>query len=112
MPDLDRAAIESLLHEGARRRGVTLDAYRDLIQATADRAWVGLARALQVITDFEKMPPRERLVLVEHLAILREKAASEEMSVGRYVTLMLGDHEGESPADTDSSGPLTPPPHG
>ena len=37
MPDLDAAAIESLLLDGARRRGMTVTAYRDLIQATVNR---------------------------------------------------------------------------
>ena len=74
---------------------MTVDAYRDLIQATADRARVGLAGALQVIADFEKMSARERKVLVEHLAILKEKAAREGMSVARFVTIMLGDNDGD-----------------
>ena len=73
MPDLDPADIERLLHDGAQRRGVTVDAHRNLIQTTAGRARVGFARALQVVADFEKMPSRERKVLVEHLAISRKR---------------------------------------
>ena len=98
--DLDPAAIETLLHDGARRRGVTVEAYRDLIQATADRARVYLSGALQVIADFEKMASRERRVLVEHLALLKEEAAREGMPVARFVTIMLGDddRDGEAPA--------------
>jgi len=57
MSDLDPAAIERLLHEGARRRGMTVDAYRDLVQATAEGAEVSFATALQVITVLDKMPP-------------------------------------------------------
>jgi hypothetical protein len=57
MPDLAPAAIESLLHEGARRRSMMIDAYRDLIQATADGSGVSFATALQVITVLDKMPP-------------------------------------------------------
>src|SRR4051812_1915621 len=93
MPDLDPSAVESLLHAGARRRGVKVDAYRDLIQATADRARVGFSRTLEIIADFEKMPPNERLALVEQLALLKEQAAREGMSVGRFVTIMVSDDD-------------------
>ena len=34
MSDLNSVAIENLLHEGALRRGVTVDAYRALIGST------------------------------------------------------------------------------
>ena len=98
MPDLDPADIERLLHDGAQRRGVTVDAHRNLIQTTAGRARVGFARALQVVADFEKMPSRERKVLVEHLAILKEEAARQGMSVSRFVTTMLDDADEETPA--------------
>ena len=43
---MDPAAIERLLQEAAQRRGVTVDAYRDLVQATADIARVSFATAL------------------------------------------------------------------
>ena len=58
MPDLDAAAIERLLQEAAQRRGVPVDANRDLVQAAADVARVGLAAALQVITVLKKVPPQ------------------------------------------------------
>jgi len=57
MPDLDPAVIESLLQEGARRHGMTLEAYRNLIQAAADRAGISFEKALQVISVLDKMPP-------------------------------------------------------
>jgi len=38
MSDLDPAAIERLLQDGARRRGVPVNAYRDLVQTKADIA--------------------------------------------------------------------------
>ena len=96
--DLDSAAIETLLYDGARRRGVTVEAYRDLIQATADRARVGFSEALQVIADFEKMASHERIILVEHLALLKEEAARDGMSVARFVTIMLDEDDGAPPA--------------
>ena len=58
MGDLDPAAIERLLNDGARRRGESVDACRDLIQTTAGRAGVG-SKALQVVNSFETMPPGE-----------------------------------------------------
>jgi hypothetical protein len=98
MSDLDPAAtIESLLHDGARRRGMTLDAYRDLVQATADGARVGFATALLVITNFETMSPGERNTLVEQLAIIEKEATRCGVSVGRFLTIMLDD-DGDSPA--------------
>ena len=83
MPDLDPADIERLLQEGARRRGVTVEAYRDFVQAAADRAGVSFATALQVISLLDKMPSgfhpgssstrrtRQRTVPEFHLAIAR-----------------------------------------
>ena len=56
MSDLDPADIERLLQEGARRRGMTVEAYRGFIQATAYRAGVSFATALQVISLLDKMP--------------------------------------------------------
>ena len=75
MFDLDPASIDNLLQEGARQRGVTIYAYRNLVQATAIDAGVTFERALQVVADFHKMPSGERKVLVEQLAILEERAA-------------------------------------
>jgi len=57
MPDPDPIAIENLLHKGALRHGVTV-VHRDLVQAAADVARVGLAAALQVITVLKKVPPQ------------------------------------------------------
>ena len=98
MPDLDTAAIERLLYEGARRRGVTVDAYRNLVQATADNAaGVTFEKALQVITAFEKMPPGERNALFEQLAIIEHEATRHGMSVSRFVRIMLGGDDGKPP---------------
>jgi hypothetical protein len=97
MSDLDPAAIESLLQEAARRRGVTVDAYRDLVQAIADVAGVSFATALQVITAFEKMSSGERNALFEQLAIIEREAARYGVSVSRFVRIMLGGDDGESP---------------
>jgi len=54
-PERNGAAIESLRQERARRRCVTIAAYRDFIQAIADPAEVTFEKALQVISDFERM---------------------------------------------------------
>ena len=48
MTYLDPTLIETLLQEGALRRGVTVVAYRDLIQATADGSGASFERALQL----------------------------------------------------------------
>jgi len=56
-----------------------------------------LATAMQVIADFEKMPPNERKALVEQLAILEQGAARYGVSVGNFVRIMLGGDDGESP---------------
>jgi len=98
MSDLDPAAVESLLQEAARRRGVTVDAYRDLVQAIADVAGVDFATALKVIAVFEKMPAGERNALFEQLAVIEQQAARFGVSVGRYVRIMLGGEDnGKSP---------------
>src|SRR4051812_1827124 len=97
MPDLNPIAIENLLHEGALRYGVTVEAYRDLVQATADVARVSFAMALQVITAFEKLPPGERNALFEQLAIIEQEAARHGVSVTRFVRIMLGGDDEESP---------------
>jgi len=96
--DLAPDAIESMLLDGARRRGVTVDDYRDLIEATASRAGVTFEKALQVIADFENTPWLERKVLVEHLALLKQEAARYGMSISRFVTTMLDKDDGASPA--------------
>ena len=103
MFDLDPAAIESLLHDGARQRGVTIYAYRNLVQATAIDAGVTFERALQVVADFHKMPSGERKVLVEQLAILEERAARYGVSVAKFVTILLGDDDGDSPSRLNST---------
>jgi|KBSMisStaDraftv2_1062788.scaffolds.fasta_scaffold1452050_1 hypothetical protein len=97
MPDLDPAAIERLLQEAAQRRGVPVDAYRDLIQAIADVARVDFATALQVTAVFERLPAAERNALFEHLAVIQQQAARLGVSVSRYVRIMLGGGDGEPP---------------
>ena len=52
MSDLDPAPIERLLQEAAQRRGVPVDAYRDLVQAVADVAGVDFATALSTRSVF------------------------------------------------------------
>jgi len=107
MSDLEAADIERLLHEGARRRGMTVEAYRNLVQATTDdAAGVSFEKALQVVAAFERMRPGERKVLLEQLAILEEEAAGHGVSVGRFVRrIMLADDEGgcKSPSPARSS---------
>ena len=97
MPDLDPAAIERLLREAAERRGVPVDAYRDLVQAVADVAGVDFATALRVMAVFEKLPAAERNALFEHLAVIQQQAARLGVSVSRYVRIMLGGGDGEPP---------------
>jgi hypothetical protein len=48
MTYLDPTLIETLLQEGALRRGVTVVAYRALIQATADGSGASFEQALQL----------------------------------------------------------------
>ena len=55
MNHLNPLTIENLLHEGALRRRVTVNAYRALIQAAADRARISFAKTLQVIDLFDSM---------------------------------------------------------
>ena len=97
MPDLDPADIERLLHDGARRRGVTVDAYRDFIQAIADPAGVTFEKALQVISDFERMPPDEFKALAESLVMLNAEAARYGVSAGELAKIMLAYNDGELP---------------
>ena len=89
MPDLAPAAVEKLLQEGARRRAVTVDTYRGLIRAIADRAGAPFATALQVIAIFERVPLGERNALFEQLTIVEQQAPRFGVSVGRFVTIML-----------------------
>ena len=98
MPDVDPAAIESLLQEAALRRGVTVDTYRGLIQAITDRAGAPFATRFQVIAVFEKLPPGERNTLFEQLPIIEQQAARFGVSVGRFVAIMLDEDDGASPA--------------
>jgi len=42
---------------GARRRGETVDAYRNFIQTIAGRAGVSFEKALQLANYFETLPP-------------------------------------------------------
>ena len=98
MPDLDPAAIKRLLQEAAQRRGVPVDAYRDLVQAVADVAGVDFATALRVMAVFEKLPAAERNALFEQLAVIQQQAAHFGVPVGKYVRIMLGgDDNGEPP---------------
>jgi len=53
--------------KGARRRGETVDAYRDFIQTTAGRAGVSFEKALQLANYFETLPPGERKAMVKQL---------------------------------------------
>jgi hypothetical protein len=102
MPDLDPAVIESLLYDGAHRRGVTVDAYRDLVQAAADNAGIAFGKALGVVNDFETLPPDKRAAIVETLAFIEEWAARRGVSVERFAEIMLDDHgTGNRPPDTD-----------
>jgi len=53
--------------KGARRRGETVDAYRDFIQTTAGRAGVSFEKALQLANYFETLPPGEPKAMVKQL---------------------------------------------
>jgi len=90
MPDLEPAAIKNLLNDGARRSRMTVDAYRGLIQSTANSAGVSFATALQVITFFERMPPGERSAFFEQLALIEQAAERYGVSVGRFVRIIIG----------------------
>jgi len=93
--DLDPATIESLLHSGAGRRGVTVDAYRDFIKAIADPAGVTFEKAVQVISDFERMPPDELKALAESLVMLTAEAARYGVSVSGLAKIMLDYNDAE-----------------
>ena len=97
MSDPDPATIERLLHDAARRHGVTIDAYRDLIKATAEIARVSFETTLLVIAVFEKMPPGERNALFEQFTIIQEEAVRYGVSVPSLIRIMLGDGDGKSP---------------
>jgi len=101
MPDLDPADIESLLLGGARRRGMTVTAYRDLIQAIANRTKAPFGKTLLVIDDLETSYPRDHQAVVEQieqLAFLREGAARLGVSVRKFLMILFGDDEGKLPA--------------
>ena len=49
------------------------------------------------------MPSGERKVLVEQLAILEERAARYGVSVAKFVTILLGDDDGDSPSRLNST---------
>src|SRR3954467_13490717 len=89
MPDLDPAAIETLLQEGARRRGVPVNAYRDLVQAKADIAEIDFATALHLINAVEKLSPEDRKFWFQQLSIVERAAARYGVSVVRFVRIML-----------------------
>ena len=97
MSDLDPATIEKLLHDAVRRHGVTVDAYRGLIQATAEIARVSFEVKLLLIAVFEKMPPGERNALFEQFAIIEEEAVRYGVSVSSLIGIMLGDGDGKPP---------------
>ena len=80
MSDLDPAPIERLLQEAAQRRGVPVDAYRDLVQAVADVAGVDFATALRVMAVFEKLPAAERNALFEQLSSRQRTSACRSVS--------------------------------
>jgi len=96
MSDLDPATIERLLHDAARRHGVTVDAYRDLIQATAEIAEVSFEVTLLVIAVFDKMPAGERNALFEQFAIIEEEAVRYGVSVASLIRIVLGGGDGKS----------------
>src|SRR4051794_9739387 len=101
MPDLDPAAIESLLLAGARRRRMTVEAYRDLIQAITNRTKAPFGKTLQVLENFETSYPRDHQAVVKHieqLAYLREGAARLGVSVRRFLAILFGDEDEELPA--------------
>src|SRR4051794_31025511 len=101
MPDLGPADIENLLLDGARRRGMTVTAYRDLIQAMANRTKAPFGKTLLVIDKFEASYPRDHQAVVrqiEQLAFLREGAARLGVSVRRFLTILFDDEDGDLPA--------------
>jgi len=101
MPDLDAAAIESLLLDGARRHGMTVSAYRELLRAIANRTKAPFGKTLQVIENFETSYPRDHQAVVEQieqLAFLREGAARLGVSVRKFLMILFGDDEGKLPA--------------
>jgi len=82
MSDLDPAAIETLLQEGARRRGIPVNAYHDVVRAKTDIAGISFATALQVTSAIEKMSSGK--AWFEQLAILERQAERYRMSVTRF----------------------------
>jgi len=98
MTYLDPTLIETLLQEGALRRGVTVVAYRDLIQATADGSGASFERALQLAAYNETLPPDERKAMIEQLAIIEQEAARHGVSVTTFAKIMLSDGDGDGDA--------------
>ena len=96
MSDLDPATIERLLHDAARRHGVSVGAYRGLIQATAEIAGVSFEVTLLVTAVFEKMPAGERNALFEQFAIIQEEAVRYGVSVASLIRIVLGGGDGKS----------------
>jgi hypothetical protein len=76
---------------------VTVEVYRNLIQATADDTRVGFAKALQVINNFEKMPPDEFKASAESLIMLTEEAARYGVPVSELAKIMLDYDDEETP---------------
>ena len=94
MTYLDPTLIETLLQEGALRRGVTVVAYRALIQATADGSGASFEQALQLAAYNETLPPDERKAMIEQLAIIKQEAARYGVSVTTFAKIMLSDGDG------------------
>ena len=80
---------------------MTVTAYRDLIQAIANRTKAPFGKTLQVIENFETSYPRDHQAVVEQieqLAFLREGAARLGVSVPRFLTILFDEDDGQSPA--------------
>src|SRR3954453_21142739 len=93
MADLDPAAIESLLNEGALRRGVPVDPYRNLVQATADKSRGGHVRGGAAGSRRFRQDASARAQALEQVAILEGGGSPLGVSVSRSVKIMLcGDH--------------------
>ena len=97
--DLEPADIERLLERG---RGATVDAYCDFIQTIADLAGITFEKALQVISDFERMPPDEFKALAESLVMLTAEAARYGVSAGELTKIILDYNDRELPPDAGS----------
>ena len=91
MAELDAAAIERLLHEGARQRGIAVGAYRELVEAIAGPSGIAFEKALQIITYYDVLAPDERQSMFETIAAIDEAAARYGVSVDKFAEIMLRD---------------------